>query len=160
MEGGSVAKAISMLRKPTKPYRFDYRGAGQWRLISHLALNHLSISGSGLNAFREMLSLYDLPRTAVSRRQIVGIAEISQRDKTVWLPGNPFASFVRGLEITLTVDEESFVGTGLDIFARVIDRFLGLYVHLNSFIELVLVSSRTGEELVRCAPRAGESILL
>lgn len=160
MEGGSVAKVISMLRKPTKPYRFEYRGSGQWRLISHLALNHLSISGSGLNAFREMLSLYDLPRTAVSRRQIDGISDISQKEKTVWLPGNPFASFVRGLEITLTVDEDNFVGTGLDIFARVIDRFLGLYVHLNSFIELVLVSSRTGEELVRCATRSGESILI
>ncbi|MCB1901133.1 MAG: type VI secretion system baseplate subunit TssF, partial [Rhodocyclaceae bacterium] len=48
---------------------------------------------------------------------------------------------------------------GLDVFARVIDRFLGLYVHLNSFIQLVLVSSRGGEELLRCKPRSGDAIL-
>lgn len=159
LEGGSAARSVRLLRKPTEPCRFDHRHDGQWRLISHLSLNHLSLTGSGLDAFKEMLALYDLPRTAASRRQIDGIQAIDHRAATAWLPGKPFASFVRGLEVTLTVDEGSFVGSGLDIFARCIDRFLGLYVHLNSYIQLVLVSGRTGEELIRCAPRTGESIL-
>jgi len=159
MEGGPAERTIRLLRKPTPPYRFDHRQGGQWRLISHLALNHLSLTASGLHAFREMLGLYDLPRTAVSRRLIDGIEAIEQRPHTVWMRGRPFAAFVRGLEVRITVEEESFVGTGLDIFARVIDRFLGLYVHLNSFVQLVVVSSRTSEELLRCAPRTGESIL-
>ena len=81
------------------------------------------------------------------------------KDPETWMAGQPFASFVRGVEVSLTVDEESFVGTGLHIFAQAIDRFLGLYVHLNSFIQLVLVSSRTGEVLIRCEPRTGDSIL-
>lgn len=159
IEGGSVARAIRLLRKPTAPARFDHRRGGQWRLISHLSLNHLSLTHSGLTAFKEMLALYDLPRTAVTRRQIDGILAIDHQDKTVWMAGQPFASFVRGIEVSLTVDEASFVGTGLHVFAQAIDRFLGLYVHLNSFIQLVLVSSRTGEELIRCAPRTGDSIL-
>ena len=159
VEGGSVARAIRLLRKPTPPHRFDHRRDGQWRLISHLSLNHLSLTQSGLPAFKEMLALYDLPRTAVSRRHINGITDIEPRDCTEWMAGKPFACFVRGVEVRLTVDEDSFVGTGLDAFARVIDRFLGLYVHLNSFIRLVLVSNRTGEELIRCAPRTGDSIL-
>jgi type VI secretion system protein ImpG len=160
IEGGCPARSIRLLRKPSKPMRFDHRRDGQWRLISHLSLNHLSLTGSGLAAFKEMLTLYDLPRSAVTRRQIDGIAAIEQRDKTVWMPGTPFASFVRGVEVTLTVDEDNFVGTGLHVFAQAIDRFLGLYVHLNSFIQLVLVSSRSGEELIRCEPRTGDSILL
>lgn len=158
-EGGSVARVIRLLRKPTGPYRFAHDRGGQWRLISHLSLNHLSITASGLKAFKEMLNLYDLPRNAVSRRQIDGIQAIEQRERTCWMAGSPFASFVRGLEVRLTVDEENFVGAGLDVFARVIDRFLGLYVHLNSFVQLVLLSSRSGEELVRCEPRTGDSIL-
>ena len=40
------------------------------------------------------------------------------------------------------------------------DQFFGLYVHLNSFPQLVIVSARDKEELVRCKPRSGESILL
>ena len=159
IEGGSVARSIRLLRKPTKPVRFDHRRGGQWRLISHLSLNHLSLTRSGLAAFKEMLTLYDLPRTAVTRRQIDGVVGIDHQDKTVWMAGKPFASFVRGVEVSLTVDEESFVGTGLHVFAQAIDRFLGLYVHLNSFIQLVLVSSRTGEVLIRCEPRTGDSIL-
>nr|MBL8411522.1 type VI secretion system baseplate subunit TssF [Dechloromonas sp.] len=159
LEGGSSVRAIKLLRKPTQPCRFDHRRDGQWRIISHLSLNHLSLTGNGLTAFQEMLALYDLPRNAATRRQIEGVLDISQQDKTVWMPGKPFACFVRGLEVRITIDESSFVGSGLDVFARCIDRFLGLYVSLNSFIQLVIVSNRTGEELIRCAPRNGESIL-
>ena len=75
------------------------------------------------------------------------------------MSGKPFACFIRGQEVRLTIDESSFAGSGLDVFTRCIDRFLGLYVSLNSFIQLVVVSKRTGEELIRCAPRNGESIL-
>ncbi len=159
LEGGSSVRAIKLLRKPTQPCRFDHRRDGQWRIISHLSLNHLSLTGNGLTAFQEMLALYDLPRNAATRRQIEGVLDIQQQDKTVWMAGKPFACFVRGLEVRITIDESSFVGSGLDIFARCIDRFLGLYVSLNSFIQLVIVSNRTGEELIRCAPRNGESIL-
>jgi type VI secretion system protein ImpG len=67
---------------------------------------------------------------------------------------------VRGIEIRLTIDEQHFVGTSLGSFVRVIDTFFGLYVHLNSFVQLVVVSKRTGEEILRCKPRSGESILL
>ncbi|HLO63646.1 MAG TPA: type VI secretion system baseplate subunit TssF [Azonexus sp.] len=160
LEGGSSVRAIKLLRKPSQPYRFDHRRDGQWRIISHLSLNHLSLTASGLAAFQEMLALYDLPRSAASRRQIEGLVDIDQVDKTVWMSGEPFACFVRGVEVRLKIDETSFVGSGLDVFVRCIDRFLGLYVSLNSFIQLVVVSSRTGEELIRCAPRNGDSILL
>lgn len=159
LEGGSSVRSIKLLRKPTQPCRFDHRRDGQWRIISHLSLNHLSLTGNGLKAFQEMLALYDLPRTAASRRQIEGVLGIEQCDKTVWMAGKPFACFVRGLEVRITIDESSFVGSGLDVFVRCIDRFLGLYVSLNSFIQLVVLSNRTGEELIRCAPRNGDSIL-
>lgn len=160
LEGGSSVRSIKLLRKPSQPYRFDHRGDGQWRLISHLSLNHLSLTASGLAAFQEMLALYDLPRSAASRRQIEGLLAIAQSEKTVWMPGQPFACFVRGVEVRLAIDETSFAGSGLDVFVRCIDRFLGLYVSMNSFIQLVVVSQRTGEELIRCAPRNGDSILL
>jgi type VI secretion system protein ImpG len=159
LEGGSSVRSIRLLRKPTPPLRFDHRRDGQWRIISHLSLNQLSLTGSGLKAFQEMLALYDLPGTASTRRQIEGVLGIEQEQKTVWMPGKPFACFIRGQEVRLIIDESSFAGSGLDVFTRCIDRFLGLYVSLNSFIQLVVVSKRTGEELIRCAPRNGELIL-
>jgi type VI secretion system protein ImpG len=159
LEGGSVAKTISLLRKPTAEMRFARGRAAHWRLISHLSLNHMSLLQSGLPALKEMLRLYDLNRTAVSGRQIDGIVGIDSKPTTAWLPGNPFAAFVRGIEVLLTVDESSFVGTGLTAFTSVMDRFFSLYIHINSFTQLVVLSKRTNEELIRCAPRSGDSIL-
>ena len=66
---------------------------------------------------------------------------------------------MRGVKIELTLDESSFVGTGIAPFAGVMDRFFGLYVHANSFTQLSILSVTTGEVLVECKPRSGESIL-
>ncbi|AMM25714.1 hypothetical protein AX767_16125 [Variovorax sp. PAMC 28711] len=160
LEGNSVARGIRLLRRPTNTLRPPRGKAVQWRLISHLALNHLSLVGSGLPALKEMLRLYDHGRSAVSSRQIEALVAVDQRPATQWLPGKPFATFVRGIELQITVDEAGFVGSSLQAFARVMDHFFGLYVHINSFTQLVIVSSRDHEELVRCRPRSGESILL
>jgi len=147
MEGGGAAKEIRLLRKPTQTQRFERGRGALWRLISHLSLNHLSLSGGGIDALKEMLRLYDLPRSATNRRQIDGLIAIEFKPATAWLPGEPYATFVRGTEVRLTVDEDSFVGTGLGLFAAVLDHFFGLYVHANSFSKLTLISARTQEEV-------------
>jgi type VI secretion system protein ImpG len=157
--GAKSGGAISMLRRPTPSVRFERGRSVHWRLVSHLALNHVSLVDHGLAPLKEMLTLYDLRRTAVSMRQIDGLAGIEQRGAVQWLPGKPFATFVRGIEVRVTIDEEHFVGSSLASFVSVLDRFFGLYVHLNSFVQLIVVSKRTGEEIIRCKPRTGESIL-
>jgi type VI secretion system protein ImpG len=156
LPGGSNIRAISFLRKPSPSYRFQRGRGAHWRLISHLSLNHLSLSGGGLEAFREMLVLYDLPRSPISQRQISGIEAIAHQAANAWLPGNPFPCLVRGVEVRLTIDEEAFVGSGIHAFAHIVERFLGLYVHANSFTRLVVVSKKNGEELLRCTPRSGD----
>lgn len=160
MEGGGPARSIALLRKPTKPMRFERGRGAQWRLVSHLALNHLSLSQDGLPALKEMLRLYDIVRSSTSGRQIDGILSLAHRPASAWLPGRHFASVVRGIEIRLGIDEAAFVGHGLAAFARVLDHFFGLYVHANSFTQLTVLSADSGEELIRCEPRSGESILV
>ncbi|MFT4256668.1 MAG: type VI secretion system baseplate subunit TssF [Pseudoxanthomonas sp.] len=158
-EGGSPAQAIALLRKPSAPRRFQCGRGAQWRLISHLSLNNLSLTQSGLSAVKEMLRLYDTAQSPVTRRQIDGIVGLSNTRTTTWLAGRHFASIVRGVNIRLTLDESSFVGTGISAFAGVLDRFFGLYVHANSFTQLTILSAATGEALIECKPRSGESFL-
>jgi len=160
LEGGSSVKSIAFLRKPTNSWRFEHGRGTHWRLISHLSLNHLSLSADGVDAFREMLALYDLPRSASSQRQIGGINGIEQKAASAWLPGNPFTCLVRGVEVRLTIDEEAFIGSGIHAFAHLIERFLALYVHANSFTKLTIVSHKTGEDLFTCSPRSGDLSLL
>jgi type VI secretion system protein ImpG len=160
LEGGSSARTIHFLRKPTHSWRFPSGRSAHWRLISHLALNHLSISAGGVEAFREMLALYDLPRSPSSQRQIGGITAIEQGATTAWLAGNPFNCLVRGVQVRLAIDEEAFIGSGIHAFAHIVERFLALYVHANSFTQLVIVSAKTGEDLFTCTPKSGDLSLL
>ena len=159
LEGGSIAREIRMLRRPTHTHRFQQGRAAHWRLISHLALNHLSLVHSGLPALKETLRLYDLSHSAVAARQIEGLVGLDYKPATHWMPGEPFATFVRGIEIRLTINEDNFVGTSLHAFVAVINRFFGLYVHANSFVQLVVLSRRGAEEILRCPPCNGDAIL-
>jgi type VI secretion system protein ImpG len=157
-EGGAQTSGISMLRRPTQSVRFERGRAAHWRLVSHLALNHVSLVAHGLAPLKEMLTLYDLRRTAVSMRQIDGLAGVEQRGAVQWLPGKPFATFVRGIEIRLTIDEEHFVGASLASFVRVLDSFFGLYVPQQfRSTSRGVEAHRRGDH--RCKPRTGESIL-
>jgi type VI secretion system protein ImpG len=160
LEGGSIARSISMLRKPTRAHRFETGRGAHWRLISHLSLNHVSLAQAGLGTLREMLRLYDLPRSAISGQQIDGIVGLEHRPATMWLPGHQFASVVRGVEIRITLDENFFVGASISLFAQVLDHFFGLYVNANSFTQLILLSKESGEVLIKCSARSGESILV
>lgn len=156
---GGQAIRIAMLRRPTQPLHFEQQRELHGRLLSHLALNHASLVGSGVDVFKEWLTLYDLQRSAASSRRIAGIAALEVRQAVHWLAGRPFATPVRGAEVRMTLDERHFVGTSVATFAGMIDAFLGHYVHLRSFVQLVIVSKTTGGEILRCRPRNGETQL-
>lgn len=160
LQGGSLAREIRLLRRPTLSHRFERGRGALWRLISHLSVNHLSLSGGGLDALRELLRLYDLPRSPTNRRVLEGLSSIEYRPASACLPGQPFPAFVRGVEVRLAVDEQHFAGIGLRLFVQMLDHFFGLYVHANSFVQLKVVSARTHEELIACPRRSGQSPLL
>jgi type VI secretion system protein ImpG len=128
-------------------------------LISQLNLNYLSIieSADGVpDALREILHLYNLTDSTVTRRQILGLTRIECRRAIRQIGERVGTGFVRGIETILTFDEEQFVGTGMFLFACIIERFLGLYVSLNSFNQ-VSVRSEQREEIIKSFPaRSGE----
>jgi type VI secretion system protein ImpG len=76
------------------------------------------------------------------------------------LPDSPFPAVVRGIEIEITVDEHAFVGIGLSLFVAVLERFFALYVHLNSFVRLLVRSDQSGELLFRCKARSGDIVVV
>lgn len=159
IDGGSIARTIRFLRKPTATYRFERSEGALWRLVSLLSLNHLSLTESGLEALKETLVLYNISRTPMNQRIVGGIVSISHRPTTARLSGNPFPTFVKGLEIDVTVDEQAYVGIGLSMFAEVLDRFFAHYVHANSFSQLAIRSAKTNEVILKCPPRSGAIIL-
>jgi type VI secretion system protein ImpG len=67
---------------------------------------------------------------------------------------------VRGIETTIQFDEDQYVGSGVFLFASVLERFLALYASVNSFSQLVAGTKQREERLKRWPASAGEQIVL
>lgn len=161
--------AVRCLRQPTAALRPPLGQGMRWRLVSHLSLNHLSLAdgAEGLEALRELLRLYDFTdpeldqaAAAGARGLVEGLIGLGSRRVVDWNsgPDGDEGGFCRGVEVTLTLDEAKYVGTGPLLFASVLERFFGLYTTINSFTRLVArVRTPQGEsELKRWPPRSGE----
>jgi type VI secretion system protein ImpG len=160
LDGAAPLARIRCLTKPTQTLRPPLRRGTQWRLISHLSLNYLSLCEGSREALQEILKLYDLSDYSVNREQIAGITQVTSRQ----VVGRPLSmawnGFCRGLEVSIAFDEEKFVGSGVFLFASVLEKFLGLYTSLNSFTQLIATSLQREQPIKRWPPRAGEQILL
>lgn len=148
--------AIRCLVKPTRTRRPSLDGSLQWRLISHLALNYTSIVAGGENALREILSMYDFDNSPATRQQISGIVALN----TGYATKRVGRSFCRGVQVEITFDEEKFVGSALYLFAGIIERFIGLYVSVNSFSQLMVKTLQRKEIFKLWPPRNGDRVLL
>jgi type VI secretion system protein ImpG len=160
VEGISSIKRIVTLRKPTATLRAPVGKGMQWRLISHLSLNYLSLVSEGMEALQEILRLYNFSDSPHLENQIVGITQLRSGRHFARVVSEHGISFVRGTRVELELDEEQFVGGGAYLFSSVLERFLGLYASLNSFTQLSVRTLQRKEGLRTWPPRAGQSILL
>lgn len=159
LEGAAPIKRVRCLVKPTETIRVPARRATQWRLISNLALNYLSLS-DGPEPLRELLLLYDFSESPTIRQQILGITKVTSKPIVRRVSTGPGTGFCRGVEVTIELDEDKFVGSGMYLFASVLERFLSLYVTLNSFVQLVVRSHQRKDVVKQWTPRSGAQILL
>jgi type VI secretion system protein ImpG len=156
MELSAPVEKTLCLVKPTPTRRPALGAALQWRLISHLALNYLSITEGGEDALKELLKLYDFDDSPATRQQINGLTGL----KSAYITRRIGQSFCRGMQVTLEFDEDKYVGSGLYLFASVLERFLSQYVSINSFTQLTAKTLQRKEPLHIWPPRNGNRILL
>lgn len=159
---GAPLERIECLSRPTPALRPALKRGALWRLVSHLSLNHLSLAdaGEGPDALREVLKLYDFADSAETRSMIDGVLSVRSRRVVGRAGGDGRAAFCRGVEVAVHFDEDRFAGSGLYLFACVLERFFGLYCSVNSFSRLIATTNKREGELRRWPPRAGETVLL
>lgn len=160
LEGAAPIKRIVMLRKPTGTIRPPTGRNALWRLISHLSLNYLSLVEDGRDAFQHILRLYNFTDSAHIQKQIEGITHLESARHYARVISEHGISFARGTRVRMDLDEEQFVGGGVYLFASVMERFMALYVSLNSFSQLVVGTTQRREVLQQWPPRAGHKILM
>jgi type VI secretion system protein ImpG len=159
-EGGATVKKIVCLKKPTGSLRPPVGRSVLWRLISQLSLNYLSLVEEGKEALQEILKLYNFTDSAYSEQQIKGITSIESRKHFARVISENGITFARGIRVEMELDEEQFVGGGSYLFGSVLEHFLGMYVTLNSFSQLVAKSKQRRGLINEWPPRAGHKILM
>jgi type VI secretion system protein ImpG len=160
---------VRTIRPPSPTLRPSVRRRAFWRLMSHLNLNHLSITDSeqGKLALQEYLRLYDFadaksdPQLAAIANQVIeGLLSV-QCAPTVQFTGSQTAGgYARGVAVDIEINDENYAGVGGYLFACIIDRFLSLYVSINSFTQLTVRTNRKDAEPWRFPPRGGDMPLL
>jgi type VI secretion system protein ImpG len=121
-----------------------------------MALNYTSIVSGGEDALKEILKMYDFDNSPSTRQQISGLVSL----RTSYVTKRVGRSFCRGVQVEMTFDEEKFVGSALYLFAGIIERFIGQYVSVNSFSQLVVKTLQRKEIFRIWPPRNGDRVLL
>jgi type VI secretion system protein ImpG len=160
LEASTGIKKIVALKKPTSTLRPDVGRSVLWRLISHLSLNYLSLVEDGREALQEILKLYNFTDSSYSEKQIEGIIGLKSHKHFARVISESGIAFARGTRVEMELDEEQFVGGGVYLFSSVLERFLALYVSLNSFTQLSASSKQRKEVIREWPPRAGQRILV
>ena len=153
---------IRFLIQPTVAVRPPLGNHARWRIISHLSLNHLSLTGRGdaTQALKEILRLYDFTESSVTRGLIDSIQSVTSRPITAPLTIDDRATLCRGIEVEITLDDDLLTGSSNYLFASVLERFFGLYCSINSFTRVLIKLKNKEGYLKQCPPRAGEQVLL
>ncbi|MEN3942417.1 type VI secretion system baseplate subunit TssF [Prosthecobacter sp. SYSU 5D2] len=149
-------RTIRCLAGPTVPRPSFAEGRHAWRAISHLSLNYLSLvekGPDGAESLRQLLRLYTL--NLPSQTIIDGILGIESKPSLARSPGGGPVVFIRGIDITLTLDEDRYAGSGIFPLASVLDQFLARQVSLNSFTRLTLKTAQR-KEVMSWPPRVGK----
>lgn len=146
---------VAQLRSRSKS---AYAGKVTWRLINLLSLNHLGLveRGAGRNAqaLRETASMFaDLSDSATERR-IRGLRSVDSRPIVRRIRQAGGVGVARGVEVTVTIDEKAFEGSGIFLLGAILDRFYCEYAGFNHFTQTVIRSVDRGE-VMRWPVRAG-----
>jgi len=155
-EGAALACPIRLLTQPTLPCSHSRGHGALWRVVAGLSLHPFDLTQTGLKAFKDFLRLH-APRTnIVAQRSIDAIFGLDYQPATKWMSlDGQFPSFVRGIEIVVSLEESALRDVTLHLFARTFDRFFAPYAPMNSYVQLIIRASQTGHELHRCPARSG-----
>jgi type VI secretion system protein ImpG len=158
LEQAAPCSSIHSIKSFSPPRTNCAEGKLRWRAIDHLSLNYLSLiksDGAGnASILREILSLYAETHNLQIQKQLEGIKSVDSRPITRRILASGYPSFVRGIEITVTLEENQFAGTGVFLFGVILDQYFSRFIAINSFTETVIKTMERGE-IIRWPARTG-----
>lgn len=154
MEGtAQAAKKIALLHAPTAVTQLPRENGALWRLIGQQTAHALRLNQAGLPALKQILQQF-AALAQQQARHIDGIRGLRHRSVMTLMVRKPQPAMVRGIEITLEIEEQLFAGHSVAVFAGVMERYFSPYAPHNSFVQLIVLST-SGAVLWRGEPQPG-----
>lgn len=157
-ESESVLPGVKILGliRPRLPIRPQLDCAMNWRLVSQLSLNQQLFGGEdGVLRLKETLELYNLQEDPAASRLIGQLRQVEVKPLCTRLdPADP-ATLAQGLEVTLTFHSHSSEFIDFYLFCSLLERFIGMYVPINSFTQTVTQLESVNNSVTRWPRRSG-----
>lgn len=145
---GVPARAVGVLRAPTRPRPPLGLGDAAWRVISHLTPNYAALApedGDDPSLLRDHLALYGQQDDPAMRRQIDGVLSIRSRLVARRIGEVDRMAIARGHRIRIRLDDAAFEKARMFLFGAVLEQFLAEFASINSFTETIFESPLEGE---------------
>lgn len=148
-----------------QPSQYDrmHTGTVAWRLVNMLSLNQLGLNdgavAGGAHNLRELLLLFSDPADPAIRRRVKSIRGLTSRPivRRIRMDGGFGAA--RGLDVTVTMEDAAFEGSGAFLLGVVLNTFFAQYVSINRFTQTTLRTVERG--VVKCwTPHLGTRVSL
>ncbi|MFL5297570.1 MAG: type VI secretion system baseplate subunit TssF [Phenylobacterium sp.] len=155
---GIPARAVTVVRAPTKPRPPLGISDAAWRVIAHLTPNYASFASEeddDPSVLRDHLALYGRIDDPALRRQIDGLLSIRSEPVTRRAPGQGRTAFARGQRLRIKLDDAPFENARMFLFSAVLERFLGEFATVNAFTECTFESPQEGV-FAQWPPRMGQ----
>jgi type VI secretion system protein ImpG len=128
-----------------------------------MVLNYLSLMdadhAANAQAVRDLLSLFGNSAEPHVKAQIAGVQSVRGKPAVSRVGRGGPVAFARGLEVTVTLEDSAFEGTGPFMLGAVLERFFTKYVSINSFTRTTLRTVARGE-VMKWPARAGHRHVL
>lgn len=146
LDGSAPVESIRCIVGPSTPRPSPATGEAAWKLVSHLAMNQLSLADRVASAegLRELLTLYADPNSATAASQVDGVREVGALPVVHRIPGAGPVAFGRGLQVSITLEDAAFEGIGIMILGAVLERMVARLVSVNACTSVELRSVRRG----------------
>ncbi|TIX90147.1 type VI secretion system baseplate subunit TssF [Rhizobium sp. P44RR-XXIV] len=155
--GSEAVGTVEALMAPTPSVRMSEQQGRNWRLMSHLQLNHLSIFDNDGAALKDILALYAFRDSRETRQLADALVRIEAKSSMARLGSG---GMVPGTDIRLEFDPAAIDRPSAYLFGSVLDRFFGLYTSINSFTRLSISMKGQSKPIAVWPARAAERPLL
>jgi type VI secretion system protein ImpG len=128
---------IKGLMHPKLPVYNEITDDDKWRFVAQLSLNKILYSGNeGVSVLKKALKIYNYANNPVFTRYVDCLMGIEVDSIIGRLHPDKPLSAARGLAVTITFHKDILEQAGFYLYCSVLEKFLGQYAPINSFIQL------------------------